>query len=137
MVFLNLNNSRFDVTTSDNVHIAYCRLAGARVRGLQLDEFSTFYETETAEINFDGGPLSNTAFQDVRLAEEATVNADLSGAFGDATVRLPERMDRPAHWPAHDLGDAFDTEWRKWQADPEGYTPPPPPQHRFEPDPKP
>ncbi len=52
-------------------------------------------------------------------------------SFGDANVTLPEGRERPAHWPRWELPNRgkhnFDDEWRKWQADPEGYVPPDPP----------
>ncbi|WJY20123.1 pentapeptide repeat-containing protein [Fontisubflavum oceani] len=48
--------------------------------------------------------------------------------FADGSVSVsPE--DRPAHWPVFEMDQIqFETEWRKWQADPEGYTPPDPPE---------
>ena len=53
----------------------------------------------------------------------------VNSAFGDASVILPEGIDLPAHWPDWELpshGDnAFDTQWRKWRDNPEGYVPPP------------
>ncbi|HKL68906.1 pentapeptide repeat-containing protein [Salibaculum sp.] len=55
----------------------------------------------------------------------------VNAMFGDASVTLPEGIARPDKWPACELpwgGEhAFDTEWRKWRADPDGYTPPPSP----------
>ena len=54
---------------------------------------------------------------------------DIECAFGDACVILTEGMDRPAHWPDWELYlGTFNTEWRKRQADPEGYVPPPNPE---------
>ncbi|WP_306152330.1 pentapeptide repeat-containing protein [Roseovarius sp. MMSF_3281] len=53
--------------------------------------------------------------------------------FGDASVTLPSGQGPndeswPAHWPKSILDDdQFQTEWRKWQADPDHYTPPDPP----------
>ncbi|MDZ7709275.1 MAG: hypothetical protein U5K36_03645 [Roseovarius sp.] len=55
----------------------------------------------------------------------------VNAMFGDASVILPEGVERPAHWPDWELlhfGEhGFDTQWRKWQDDPEGYVPPPAP----------
>ena len=64
---------------------------------------------------------------------EVPINADqLNSMFGDASVRLPEGIAKPDHWPDWDLptgGDHdFSKEWRKWQADPAGYKPPPKPE---------
>jgi hypothetical protein len=67
-----------------------------------------------------GDPLTTVTFS----------NDFLMTSFGDASVYLPEGADRPQHWPAWQLPDTgahnFRDEWRKWQADPAGYTPPPP-----------
>ncbi|MCC5985793.1 MAG: hypothetical protein JJU42_15670 [Rhodobacteraceae bacterium] len=60
----------------------------------------------------------------------------IASTFGDASVTLPGGVtpghpDWPDHWPTWNLphgGDhAFLTEWRKWQAAPDTYTPPPGP----------
>ncbi|WP_372615318.1 pentapeptide repeat-containing protein [Aquicoccus sp.] len=70
-------------------------------------------------------------FLDRLLNETAIPNDWLHKAFGDASVTLPQGIDRPAHWPDWELphtGEhAFHTEWRKWQANPSNYTPPPKP----------
>jgi hypothetical protein len=44
--------------------------------------------------------------------------------FSDGSVQIATSK-RPSFWPEHHLSDLqFKTEWRKWQADPENYTPP-------------
>ena len=48
--------------------------------------------------------------------------------FGDGSVKLPEGVTRPANWPEWELEWDYLDEWRKWQADPEGYRPHPPPE---------
>jgi hypothetical protein len=58
------------------------------------------------------------------------LHGQIGSMFGDGSVTLPGIEPGgegwPAHWPvrALDAGE-FDTEWRRWQADPEGYVPPP------------
>jgi len=67
------------------------------------------------------------------IHHESAIPAEWLGkkTFGDASVILPEGMDRPAHWPDWEMPldgpHAFHPEWRKWQADPERYVPPPSP----------
>ncbi|WP_395006166.1 hypothetical protein [Cypionkella sp.] len=57
----------------------------------------------------------------------------INSTFGDASATLPNGVtpdspDWPAHWPKHELDiGAFNTQWRKWQASPDTYTPPDPP----------
>jgi hypothetical protein len=54
--------------------------------------------------------------------------AQVKSTFGDASVKLPEGISRPTHWPDWKLPSviehAFHTEWQKWQANPDTYTPP-------------
>ncbi len=86
--------------------------------------------------------ISGVGFQECRMAgargisgqtrNESAIKAEwLAETFGDASVILTEDMDRPPHWPDWELpsgGDnSFDTEWRKWQAHPREYVPPPAP----------
>jgi len=76
--------------------------------------------------------FQRTGISDVNLSEVNISDNQVKSAFGDASVTLPEDMDRPAHWPDWELpqfGDSgFYAEWRKWRDDPEGYTPPPKPE---------
>jgi len=56
----------------------------------------------------------------------------LQGMFGDGSVTLPgghgpEHESWPEHWPKFDLGRDFANQLHTWQADPDGYTPPDPP----------
>lgn len=73
----------------------------------------------------DRSIFGNPHFQSTFKSDELAV------PFGDASNDFKEAQNRPAHWPDWVLPDAglhtFHTEWRKWQADPEGYTPPPKP----------
>ncbi|HKK83991.1 MAG TPA: hypothetical protein VJ942_00560, partial [Roseovarius sp.] len=60
------------------------------------------------------------------------ISDHLPGIFGDASVTLPgghgpDHESWPQHWPEFELNGQFETEWRKWQADPDNYTPPEPP----------
>ena len=53
---------------------------------------------------------------------------ELAVTFGEASCELKDALHRPAHWPDWELDWAtFQSEWRKWQADPDTYTPPPKP----------
>jgi len=66
------------------------------------------------------------------IHHESAIPAEwLAATFGDASVILPEGVDRPAHWPDWKLPSSgehgFENEWRKWQDYPKGYTPPPAP----------
>jgi uncharacterized protein involved in high-affinity Fe2+ transport len=84
-----------------------------------MDSFTSL----TAAI-FQGAAVREVDFGEVPISAEQ-VNA----VFGDDTVILPDGMKRPAHWPDCKLELlTFDTEYRKWRANPDTYTPPPKPE---------
>jgi len=85
----------------------------------------------------EGADLRLASLQGAALSDVDHSSEDLSGdpiisAFGDASVALPEGMPRPIiGWIGgvpFEFSGMFDTEWRKWRADPEGYAPPPKPE---------
>jgi hypothetical protein len=53
----------------------------------------------------------------VNLAEAKQVPIELFvTAFGDGSVKLPEGVARPGHWPPEELDDdAFYGRWRWWR----------------------
>jgi len=72
--------------------------------------------------------LEGAALRSVDCAEMLNLTPEqISSAFGDGSVRLPEGWDRPAHWPGEILADffAFNARWRWWR-DAEGLPWPPP-----------
>ncbi|MEO3413887.1 pentapeptide repeat-containing protein [Roseovarius sp. CAU 1744] len=91
---------------------------------------------ENARILFLSGnvpPLLDfAAFRNLSLSKSGVSTDMIQKSFADASVTLPngngpDHPDWPSHWPKFDLGFDFYSEWRKWQADPEGYVPPEPP----------
>jgi len=75
--------------------------------------------------------LGGAAFRWIDLSELDFFPGQIETTFGDAGVSLHDKVARPAHWPDWALPNSgshgFYTEWRKWQADPDGYVPPPRP----------
>lgn len=95
------------------------RLEGANLREARLEGVRTLRGAA-----FQGAALRGLSLASIPISPE-----QVKSTFGDASVTdLPDGMDRPAHWPDWELGDRFDKEWRKWQADPDTYTPPPKPE---------
>ena len=88
----------------------------------------SFKNLEVAYANFADTILKNSRFQNVKLSSiqfNLTSEYDFfHETFGDASVILPEGMDRPKHWPNCILGDKFEAEYKKWLEDPKSYTPP-------------
>ena len=78
--------------------------------------------------SFGATSLNGAALKLVVLPANQLSKKLVRSCFGDASVILPERITPPPHWPDWTLpgsGDhAFDTELRKWQANPDAYTPP-------------
>lgn len=114
-------------------------LEGAFVQG---DMFGVIFSFRTLPDETIPRDIYGVGFQKCRIAgvrqifghthNEAAIQAEwLAATFGDASVILTEDMDRPAHWPGWELpsvgNTSFDTEWRKWQANPSQYVPPPSP----------
>ena len=85
-------------------------------------------ETVISKTHFNQASFHKQDFSRLPLAQD-----QINKSFGDASVTLPgghgpEHESWPAHWPKFELEyDQFKTEWRKWQADPDNYTPPDPP----------
>ena len=99
------------------------RFEGCDLRHIEIDQDTNFEDTK-----FFGAAVCHVNFADSSI----TAN-QLSEMFGDASVRLPgghgpKHHSWPKHWPKFNLPPQdFETEWRKWQADPDIYTPPDPP----------
>ncbi|MDR9427049.1 MAG: pentapeptide repeat-containing protein [Salibaculum sp.] len=105
----------------DGANLEWARMDGAHLREIRF----------SAATGFKDAILRSTALKKVDLSMLDVTQAQIDSAFGDASVTLPNGLVRPAHWPDWELapfhGPDFHDEWRKWQADPAGYTPPPPP----------
>ncbi|MFB9150267.1 pentapeptide repeat-containing protein [Roseovarius ramblicola] len=109
------------------------RLVGARLQGANLGE-ARLQGARLVGARFDpdtaltAATLRGAAVRAVDFTSIPQITGHLEGIFGDGSVTLPEGCDWPAHWPRHELEfRKFIEEWRKWQADREGYTPPDPP----------
>lgn len=108
-------------------HFAGPRFQGANLANAKLSNIKGF-NNDIFAPNFRGVAVANVDFTDL-----PQIVAHVAGMFGDASVTLPgghgpEHEDWPKHWPKFELGNDSDDEWRKWQADPEGYRPPDPPE---------
>jgi len=75
--------------------------------------------------------FKNAFFRDCDLSMLVIESEQIRSCFGDASVKLPKGINLPEHWPRWVLPSSgehdFRNQWRKWQADPENYTPPPKP----------
>ncbi|OOY10965.1 hypothetical protein BMG00_14550 [Thioclava marina] len=120
----NLQNADLSSAILSGARLNKTRMEGADLRRARMDT-----STSLSAATFQGAALRDVDYHDVELTAD-----QISAAFGDASVILPEGVPRPAHWPEWELPiftdddpNDFYTQWRKWQADPEAYVPPPPP----------
>ncbi|MDT8327370.1 MAG: pentapeptide repeat-containing protein [Roseovarius sp.] len=118
-------------------------LQGAFLRGAELQGADLlFAQLQGADLggaklqgaNLSGVDLQGAAVRSVDFTDLPNIWDHLAGMFGDGTVILPdghgpEHESWPKHWPRFELDTyQFDEEWKKWQANPEGYVPPEPPE---------
>ncbi|TVS03880.1 MAG: hypothetical protein EA407_05585, partial [Rhodobacteraceae bacterium] len=124
----NYANTKINRSFFINVHAK-----GALFQGdlIGLNFYFRKHESEIYPSNSFG-----VGFRDARLGAHYAIIGEprpqmaysrewLGAAFGDRSVKLPEGMPRPGHWPDWKLPDtgehAFDTEWLKWRANPDTY----------------
>jgi uncharacterized protein YjbI with pentapeptide repeats len=125
MEWANLESTRMNDAT-----LAYVRLDGASFREAQLEgaalecaqaKGTTFYRSKIAMAYVKGCDLT--------LARMSQAQVD--SIFGDASVILSANLIRPTHWPTWSLEeegvDYFEEQLAEWRANPDNYTPPPPP----------
>lgn len=93
----------------------------ARMEAANLAKTRIISSTNLGSAVVNGAALWSKDYSKASLSQE-----QIDQMFGDGSVTLPEGLTRPAHWPDRVLSwGTFRAEWRKWQADPEGYVPPP------------
>ena len=112
------------------------RMEGADLTKARMEGANLWSARMDARTSLAAAALRGAAARDVNWAYVEISAEQVNSIFGDASVTLPGGVtpghaDWPAHWPVWELphgGDNdFHTQWRKWQADPAGYTPPDPP----------
>ncbi|WP_300547417.1 pentapeptide repeat-containing protein [Roseovarius sp.] len=115
-------------------NLGFAQLQGANLRGAQLQGAHLWAAKFDENTNLSEATLRDASLRFVNCTNIPQLTEHLEGMFGDTTVILPgghgpEHEDWPRHWPRSKLGfRQFEEEWKKWQADPEGYVPPEPPE---------
>ncbi|MCW1932999.1 pentapeptide repeat-containing protein [Pararhodobacter zhoushanensis] len=112
-------------------------LSGARMEGAVLIEARMDSDTSLSAATLRGAALRDVDCSSVPISQEQ-VNA----SFGDESVLLPKGRQSPAHWlkwvppylsfvPPYLSFDesevSFLSEWKRWQENPDGFEPAPPP----------
>ncbi len=112
-------------------------MPGANLKGANLERAdlsaAMMYGADLSWAKIDGANFKNARLRGAALRgatpKLATFSAEqLTSFFADGTVVLANDAKRPPQWSNLMLfDDEFYEKWRKWQADPENYTPPPKP----------
>jgi uncharacterized protein YjbI with pentapeptide repeats len=119
MSFAKLKDANLTGATLEGTNLTHANMESTNLSGAQMDS-----DTSLRFAIFQGAALRGVDYSDVGISAD-----QVNSAFGDASVILPEEVDRPVHWPDWELKpEIFDAEWRKWLSDPDGYTPPPKPE---------
>ncbi|WP_101067903.1 pentapeptide repeat-containing protein [Roseovarius salinarum] len=115
-----LEDARLQEAKLLHVSLQGAYLGWARLQGADLGSARFGPDTDLSWAN-----LSGAAARSVDFTGMPEIADQLAGMFGDGSVKLPDGCDRPAHWPRQELDfGEFLKQWREWQADPNGYTPP-------------
>ncbi|WP_417208033.1 pentapeptide repeat-containing protein [Antarctobacter sp.] len=108
------------------------RMEGADLREARMEGADLGQARMDATTDLTAAVISSAAVRSVDYSNVALSQEQVNSLFGDASVSLPEGRERPEKWPRWALPSrgehSFNPEWRKWQDDPEGYEPPPPPE---------
>ncbi len=116
----------------EGANLSNAQLEGAfllvvRLEGANLSKVRMYGSEDLSTVHLDAAALRSADHTDVPASAE-----QINSMFGDASVTLPKDIQRPAHWPDWELPDYgthdFHSEWREWQADPDGYVPLPKPE---------
>ena len=123
-----LSHANFGAAQLQGATLEGASLTGADLTRLDVGRTTSFRDTE---LNGAILRLVDLSFVDITFDQ-------LASAFGDNTVKLPESMPRPLHWPDWNLPSGripiaeefhYRTQYERWLADPEGYVPPPNPRN--------
>lgn len=119
-----LSSARMDEALLRFAQMNGADLSEAHMDGADLNSAHMDRKTTITATKFQGAGIKDVDFSKVNISDN-----QVSDAFGDASVILPEGVPHPDHWPDWNLDvGTFNIEWRKWRANPEGYAPPPKPE---------
>ncbi|PZX39329.1 pentapeptide repeat protein [Roseinatronobacter thiooxidans] len=122
-----LSEARMEGADLLHLRMESAYLWAAQMEGTNLSQTRMDSFTVLNSASFRGAALRKLDFTTVPMFEK-----QIMSCFGDASVILPNGTHSPDHWPDWELPDHgshnYDKEWRKWQANPDTYRPPPKPE---------
>ncbi|WP_425073109.1 pentapeptide repeat-containing protein [Sagittula sp. S175] len=129
-----LEGANLQAARLEGAFLGGARLEGANLQAARLEWAFLGGARLEGNRSLSAAALRGAALTDLSMSDWHMTQQQLDATFGDASVTDLDKaatgpLTQPDHWPKHELDFfEFSTEWRKWQADPEGYTPPPPPE---------
>lgn len=124
-----LHQARLDGAAINAADLSRTDLREASLNGLQA-QGATLDFADLAQAGLAGGQWRAATFDNALLRQTDCDAEDFdptafARAFGDASVRLPDGITRPDHWPTWTLDPAaYQAEVFRWRADPLAYAPP-------------
>nr|WP_249200509.1 pentapeptide repeat-containing protein [Thetidibacter halocola] len=116
----------------EGADLSEARMEGANLRLARMEGAVLRLARMQGITSLNAATFHGAAFKDVSLLTVPISEDQVKSAYGDASVTLPEGMAWPEKWPTwrlpFDGEHGFYDQWRRWQADPTGYTPPPKPE---------
>lgn len=123
----NLGSARLVKANLEKTSMVGARLSYAQLDGAYLEQAKISQIEDLTGVRLNGAAVKMQSLADCPISQD-----QVNSLFGDASVRLPDGISVPEHWPRWELPwgsqHSFLDEWRKWQDDPDNYTPPPPPE---------
>jgi uncharacterized protein YjbI with pentapeptide repeats len=121
--------ARLDLADLSEAVLSETFLGGAQLGGARFNS-ARIESLNFAAIGTDRAHFERTSVRAVKGLTHGMEADQIAKIFADGSVALPGIEPGgegwPAHWPVRALDWAeFEHEWRRWQADPEGYVPPP------------
>jgi len=108
--------------TFEKAQMQGARLEGANLRAAQMEGAILSAAQFDEKTNFTFADVQYAAVKSANYEAITLGQSQVNSLFGDGSATLPAELQRPAHWPAEDLGlDEFIRQWRVWQVE-NGYT---------------
>ncbi|UWR78780.1 pentapeptide repeat-containing protein [Phaeobacter inhibens] len=125
-----LQKADFTSTNLRGADLSGAKMQGIRLGGANMQGADISATTIDGSSGLNRADLSGSLLRQVDFSRTNIGLEQLNSGFGTTDTILPDgsgpdSSDWPAHWPKIALKDPESlTQWRKWQVDPDNYTPP-------------
>ena len=113
---LNLRDTNLQRANFSAGHFSFALFTNARLESAAFTqahlEGASFLGAKLDDVSFEGAHLQSACFFETDLRRVRNLTAEqIASAIGDATVRLPYKVDWPAHWPMKNLTSEERQNW--------------------------